>query len=228
MMKMALKRSRKYAAAVALALAVVLTAAGAAGCAKKEKPAETAAVTEAQTQGSTKETGETAESTASSTLEAPERTMPKLQSEEAVGMFTGTVKDAAMNTLVVANSDYPDGITFSKEDAAVSLADGLKLDEEVTVFYRGELKEKEAMMAELVRDKRDGDEDGEAGVISGEVLGIGMSAVTIRTKEGKEISFEQDPKPVNVTDGPQEGMEVSIFYSCKKGEQWYVPELIAE
>lgn len=228
MMKMALKKSRKYAAAAALALAVVLTAAGAAGCAKKEKPAETAAVTEAQTQGSTKETGETAESTDSSTLEAPERTMPKLQSEEAVGMFTGTVKDAAMNTLVVANSDYPDGITFSKEDAAVSLADGLKLDEEVTVFYRGELKEKEAMMAELVRDKRDGDEDGEAGVISGEVLGIGMSAVTIRTKEGKEISFEQDPKPVNVTDGPQEGMEVSIFYSCKKGEQWYVPELIAE
>lgn len=227
-MKMRLKNSRNYAAAAALTLAVILTAAGAAGCTKKEKPAETAAVTEAQTQGSTKETGETAESTDSSTLEAPERTMPKLQSEEAVGMFTGTVKDAAMNTLVVANSDYPDGITFSKEDAAVSLADGLKLDEEVTVFYRGELKEKEAMMAELVRDKRDGDEDGEAGVISGEVLGIGMSAVTIRTKDGKELSFEQDPKPVNVTDGPQEGMEVSIFYSCKKGEQWYVPELIAE
>lgn len=227
-MKMRLKNSRNYAAAAALTLAVIFIAAGAAGCTKKEKPAETAAVTEAQTQGSTKETGETAESTDSSTLEAPERTMPKLQSEEAVGMFTGTVKDAAMNTLVVANSDYPDGVTFSKEDAAVSLADGLKLDEEVTVFYRGELKEKEAMMAELVRNKRDGDEDGEAGVISGEVLGIGMSAVTIRTKDGKELSFEQDPKPVNVTDGPQEGMEVSIFYSCKKGEQWYVPELIAE
>lgn len=224
-MKMRLKNSRNYAAAAALTLAVILTAAGAAGCTKKEKPAETAAVTEAQTQEPAEET---AESTDSSTLEVPERTMPKLQSEEAVGMFTGTVKDAAMNTLVVANSDYPDGVTFSKEDAAVSLADGLKLDEEVTVFYRGELKEKEAMMAELVRDKRDGDEDGEAGVISGEVLGIGMSAVTIRTKDGKELSFEQDPKPVNVTDGPQEGMEVSIFYSCKKGEQWYVPELIAE
>lgn len=225
-MKMRLGKIRKYAAAAALALAVAVSAAG---CAKKERPAETAAVTGAQTEEPAKETGETGESTAeAATLGIPERTMPQLQSEEAVGMFTGTVKDAAMNTLVVANSSYPDGITFSKEDAAVSLADGLKLDQEVTVFYRGGLKEKEAMTAELVRDKRDGDETGEAGVISGEVLGIGMSAVTIRTKEGKEISFEQDPKPVNLTEGPQEGAKVSILYSCKKGEQWYVPELIAE
>ena len=226
---MRLGNIRKYAAASALAAAVVLTAAGAAGCVKKEKPAETVQTTGAQTKAPDESSDGAGESTADSgTLEAAERTMPQIRSEEAVGMFTGTVKDAAMNTLVAANSKYPDGITFSKEDAAVSLADGLKLGEEVTVFYRGALNEKEAMTAELVRDKRDGDESGEAGVISGEVLGIGMSAVTIRTKEGKEISFEQDPKPVNLTDGPEEGTEVSIFYSCKKGEQWYVPELITK
>lgn len=63
--------------------------------------------------------------------------MPELQSEDDIGIFCGTVKDAGMNTMVVANKEYPDGVVFAKEDAAVSLVDGLLLEHEVTVFYRG-------------------------------------------------------------------------------------------
>lgn len=220
---MRLYRIKKYAAAAVITASVILAVAGAAGCSKKETPVESTRAAESASVQETDGPEESAEET-----ENPVRKMPELKSEEEIGMMTGEVKDAAMNTLVVANEQYPDGIEFSKEDAAVSLSDGLVLDEEVTVFFRGTLKKGAALTAELVRDKRDGDEDCEAGLISGEVLGIGMSAVTIRTEDGKEISFEQDPKPVNLTEGPAEGTKVSIFYSCKKGEQWYVPELIAE
>ena len=216
---------KKYAAAAALSAAVVLAAAG---CSKQGKPTEPSQTTESASAVETDEPAESAQASESAQEAAPGRTMPKLESEEEIGMMTGVVKDAAMNTVVVSNSQYPDGITFSKEDAAVSLADGLKLDGEITVIFRGTLKEGASLTAELVRDKRDGDEDRRAGVVSGEVLGIGMSAVTIRTKDGKELSFEQDPKPVNVTDGPMEGEKIQIFYSFKEGEQWYAPEMIAE
>lgn len=204
------------------AAALVLTAAAAvmvSGCGKKTEPAETG-----------QQTVESAVSSESSSEEstADPRIMPELQSEDEISIFCGTVKDAGMNTVVVANKDYPDGVVFAKEDAAVSLADGLLLDHEVTVFYRGkiDLSASSGVQAELVRDPREGDKDCQAGVVSGEVLGVGMSVITIKTKSGTEVSFEQDPKPVNLTGGPLEGDTVTIFYSHKQGETIYVPELI--
>lgn len=53
-----------------------------------------------------------------------------------------------------------------------------------------------------------------------------MSVITIKTGTGTEVSFEQEPKPVNLTSGPLEGDKVTIFYSHKPGETIYVPELI--
>ena len=82
--------------------------------------------------------------------------------------------------------------------------------------------------AELVRDPRDGDKDCLAGVVSGEVLGVGMSVITIKTGTGTEteVSFEQEPKPVNLTSGPLEGDKVTIFYYHTPRLTIYVPELI--
>ena len=203
------------------ALLLLLTAAVAlmtAGCGKKTDPAGTGQSTGEETVPS----GAENEST-----EDP-RIMPELQSEDDIGIFCGTVKDAGMNTMVVANKEYPDGVVFAKEDAAVSLADGLLLEHEVTVFYRGkiDLSSSSGVKAELVRDPRDGDKDCRAGEVSGEVLGVGMSVITIKTGTGTEVSFEQEPKPVNLTSGPLEGDKVTIFYSHKPGETIYVPELI--
>ena len=173
------------------ALLLLLTAAVAlmtAGCGKKTDPA-----------GTGQPTGE--------------ETVPSGAENEST-----EVKDAGMNTMVVANKEYPDGVVFAKEDAAVSLADGLLLEHEVTVFYRGkiDLSSSSGVKAELVRDPRDGDKDCLAGVVSGEVLGVGMSVITIKTGTGTEVSFEQEPKPVNLTSGPLEGDKERIM----------VPELV--
>ena len=84
------------------ALLLLLTAAVAlmtAGCGKKTDPAGTGQPTGEETVPS----GAENEST-----EDP-RIMPELQSEDDIGIFCGTVKDAGMNTMVVANKEYPDG-----------------------------------------------------------------------------------------------------------------------
>lgn len=213
------RKTGKYAAALILTISI---AALAAGCAKKTDPAGTS-----QPQGETG-TSQAVDMTEEST-EDP-RTMPELKSEDEINILCGTVKDAGMNTLVVANEEYPDGVVFAKEDAAVSLTGGLAIDHEVTVFYRGEIKleDSKSVHAELVRDPREGDKDCLAGVVSGEVLGVGMSVITIRTEEGTEVSFDQDPKPVNLAAGPVEGDDVTIFYSHKQGETIYIPELIQD
>lgn len=213
------RKTGKFAAALLLTLSI---AAMASGCAKKTDPVGTS-----QPQEETK-TSETAVTTEESTGDP--RKMPELKSEDEINIMCGTVKDAGMNTVVVANEEYPDGVVFAKEDAAVSLTGGLAIDHEVTVFYRGEIKleDSKPVHAELVRDPREGDKDCLAGVVSGEVLGVGMSVITIRTEEGTEVSFEQDPKPVNLSEGPVEGDDVTIFYSHKKGGTIYVPELIQD
>ena len=226
---MNLRRKNAAAALCLLAGLAVFSAA----CGKKNTEetdsvtaAETATVSEAETASGTENAEE------EPTLSQPQREMDEIQSEEPAGILTGTVEEAAMNTLVIVNADYPDGVTFSKEDAAVGLKDGLELDSEVTVFYMGtlgkdgKLENGDVPAAELVRDARDGDGEREAGVISGKVLGMGMSVLTIQTEDGQEISFEQDPKPVNLTDGPADGEEVHVLYSNEKDVLWYVPELI--
>ena len=210
-----------------LAAGIIFALPAVSGCAKKPVPAESQTVQETEAQAESSQAP--AESAQEETTAANPHEMPELKSEETVGILSGTVKDATMNTVIVANEEYPDGVAFSKEDAGVNLAGGLLIDHKVTVLYRGEIgKEKDAsVMAELVRDERDGDQDREAGVISGEVMSVGMSVITIRTSDGTEISFEQDPKPVNLTSGPLEGDKVMIYYSCQKGETVYAPELIA-
>lgn len=201
------------------------------GCAKNKESVGTTHSAEQGTLDSSVNKSETAfENTETSVEESREnpRIMPELKSQTEIGIMCGTVREAGMNSMVIANETYPDGVVFAKEDAAVSLTKGLSLDQEVTVFYSGkiDLSDSRGTMAELVRDPREGDEDRMAGVISGKVLSIGMSVITIRTKGGTEISFEQDPKPVNLTKGPAIEEEVTIVYSHKKDEKIYIPELI--
>lgn len=210
-----------------LALSIALAAAG---CAKKPDPiGATHSAKEEMTTGSAveEEAKESTEESAKESRENP-RLMPELKSEEEIGSMRGIVREAGMNTMVIASEEYPDGVVFAKEDAAVSLEKGLNMEQEVTVFYRGKinLASSSGSKAELVRDPRAGDEERRAGVISGEVLSIGMSVITIKVKDGGEISFEQDPKPVNLTKGPSIGEEVTVLYSYKEGERIYVPELI--
>lgn len=150
--------------------------------------------------------------------------------DESIRVMTGTVKDAGTSTVTVVSERYPDGVIFSKEDAVTQFENGLLLDQEITLFYLGEIKNGNAseVTVQFIRDKRDKDSECQAAMISGKVVSVGMSAITIETEDGKSISFEQDPKPVNLTGGPLEGDTVTILYSYhdEGGDGAVVPELI--
>lgn len=218
-------RNLLYTAALAAGIAAAAT-----GCARKaETPAQTTAAESSTAPETSAEAAETniaetvKETTASDKSE-------DTASENMVGMITGTVKDAGMSTVVITNQKYPEGITFLKEDAATGFAEGLLADHEITIFYSGEIKDGDAsgVTVELLRDKRDGDDTSEAAKVSGTVVSIGMSVISIETEDGKIISFEQDPKPVNMAEGPVEGDKVTIIYSYQdeSNEGAVVPELI--
>lgn len=54
--------------------------------------------------------------------------------------------------------------------------------------------------------------EAEIKIISGEVKAVGMSTITIVTKDGEEISFLKEDTEVDVADGIQEGLFVTITY----------------
>lgn len=234
------KSSKKVMKLVAAAVLTAGIAAAVSGCARK---AETAASTAAETESAAESgaAGTAAESAADSSAAGTVAETAADSSEEAsktqaggngevVGVITGTVTEAGMSTVAITTPKYPEGITFLKEDAATEFAEGLLPDQEITIFYRGEIKggDTSGVTVELLRDKRDGDEDAEASMITGTVVGIGMSVITLETEDGKTVSFEQDPKPVNMTDGPMEGEKVTLIYSYQDeaSEGAVAPELI--
>ncbi len=238
-------KRKLLAAGMALCLAASLLSACKSG---GEETEQTSAETEsesvpASTQAeSAKESAAQPETDAGEpTLPVPSRAMEEIQEEESIGIFSGTVEEETAGRLLVSNEAYPEGIAFAADsslysaelmDVESSLEAEAISGREVTVFYRGDLEgedpDEELPSVVLVREARDGDETRTAGEVSGEVLGMGMSVITIRTDEGQEISFEQDPRPVNATDGPMEGERVTILYSEEDGGQWYVPELILD
>lgn len=54
--------------------------------------------------------------------------------------------------------------------------------------------------------------DAELKTVSGEVKAVGMSAVTIVTEDGEEMSFLKEDTEVDIADGIQEGIFVTITY----------------
>lgn len=242
----------KYKWRHTLALTVLLlgTVGLLSGCAKKQTASgESASAAVTASSGAAAEAGATADGDAASKESAqtsgpadssesktaeptlPEKPEGRPVEGQEVHVMCGTVKDAGMSTVTVTSKAYPDGITFLKEDAATSFSEGLLLDHEITVFYSGEMRDQDSskVTVELLRDKREGDENCQAAMVSGKVLGVGMSALLIGTEDGRELGFEQNPKPVNLTEGPNEEEQVTILYSFPKGKQLegdLVPELI--
>lgn len=146
-------------------------------------------------------------------------------------VISGTVTDAGTGTVTIKTDRYPEGVTFSITDVATGLSEGLLVDQEITVFYRGDIRGGDAsgVAAELLRDKREGDVEAQAAEVTGKVSEIGMSVISIETTDGRYLSFEQNPKPVNMTTGPLEGDTVTILYSYQdEGQEGAVaPELIS-
>ena len=166
-----MKKTGKMAAAVLLAASV---AALASGCGQKEAQ-ETSAPESTVSQ--TEESASQAEET-----ESPEEE----NQSGAVSVMTGTVLDAAMNSIVIQNEEYPQGLIFSKENSASSFSEGLTLDMNVTLFYTGETDGEDTTKTEviLVRESRDSDSTLTAGSVSGTVSEVTSEAVVIETEDG--------------------------------------------
>lgn len=64
--------------------------------------------------------------------------------------------------------------------------------------------------AEAVNEKVSA--DAEIATVSGEIKAVGMSSITIVTEGGEERSFLKEGTEVDVADGLQEGMFVTITY----------------
>ena len=148
---------------------------------------------------------------------------------------TGVVTDAAMNTLTVKMADGAE-LSFSTMDATVDMKDGLLLGDTVAITYTGDIKDGDTSGASvtLVRDGADNSknplrlaaasesaapdapvegEPAQEQSITGTVQAIGMSAVTIKTDDGTELSFLMDGVEITVSEGPLEGDRLTLVYT---------------
>ena len=150
---------------------------------------------------------------------------------EAETTVTGTVTDATMNTTTIQTSDGKE-LTFAMEGADISMKDGLLLGDVVAITYKGDLKDGDTTGVTVVKMTDGADNstnplrqeedsmptegeiapEGDA-MITGVVVAAGMSATTIQTDDGTELSFLTDEAEKTVTDGIQEGKRVTIVYT---------------
>lgn len=68
--------------------------------------------------------------------------------------------------------------------------------------------------------------DAEIITVSGEIKAVGMSSITIVTEGGEELSFLKEDTEVDVADGLQEGMFVTITY--KNTEEGQIATFITD
>ena len=199
-----MKKTGKMAAAVLLAASV---AALASGCGQKEAQ-ETSAPESTVSQ--TEESASQAEET-----ESPEEE----NQSGAVSVMTGTVLDAAMNSIVIQNEEYPQGLIFSKENSASSFSEGLTLDMNVTLFYTGETEDTTKTEVILVRESRDSDSTLTAGSVSGTVSEVTSEAVVIETEDGEKISVARGHELSETEKEPEAGDQLTVYYSCPGGDE---------
>ena len=208
-----MKKTGKMAAAVLLTASV---AALASGCGQKEAQ-ETSAPESTVSQ--TEESASQAEESAS---QAEETESPEEENQSgAVSVMTGTVLDAAMNSIVIQNEEYPQGLIFSKENSASSFSEGLTLDMNVTLFYTGETDGEDTTKTEviLVRESRDSDSTLTAGSVSGTVSEVTSEAVVIETEDGEKISVARGHELSETEKEPEAGDQLTVYYSCPGGDE---------
>lgn len=201
-----MKKTGKMAAAVLLAASV---AALASGCGQKEAQETSAPGEHSQPDRGERFTGR------------GDRKPEEENQSGAVSVMTGTVLDAAMNSIVIQNEEYPQGLIFSKENSASSFSEGLTLDMNVTLFYTGETDGEDTTKTEviLVRESRDSDSTLTAGSVSGTVSEVTSEAVVIETEDGEKISVARGHELSETEKEPAAGDQLTVYYSCPGGDE---------
>lgn len=201
-----MRKMEKMTAAVLLAVSV---AALVSGCGQKEAQ-ETSAP-----ESTVSQTEESA-----SQAEGPKGAETENEGGE-VSVMTGTVLDAAMNSIVIQNEEYPQGLIFSKENSASGFSEGLTLDMNVTLFYTGETDGEDTSKAEviLVRESLDSDSTLTAGSVSGTVSEATAEALTIETESGEKVSAARGHEVLETEKEPEAGDQLTVYYSCPGGDE---------
>lgn len=141
--------------------------------------------------------------------------------DQAVSVMTGTVLDAAMNSIVIQNEEYPQGLIFSQENSAAGFSEGLTLDMNVTLFYTGETDGDDTAKAEviLVRESRDSDSTLTAGSVSGKADTVSAEEIIIETEGGEKVSVTRGHEISETEKELKEGDELTVYYSCPGGDE---------
>lgn len=140
---------------------------------------------------------------------------------QSVSVMTGTVLDAAMNSIVIQNEEYPQGLIFSQENSATGFSEGLTLDMNVTLFYTGETDGDDTAKTEviLVRESRDSDSTLTAGSVSGKADKVSAEELTIATEEGEKVSVTRGREISETGKELEEGDQLTVYYSCPGGDE---------
>lgn len=201
-----MRKKNRWLIAAALAAGVMVSAAG---CGRKEEPKP------ANTSQSAVEESRTEDESSEISGALSEESEGKKQGVETVSVMTGTVLDAAMNSIVIQNEEYPDGIIFSKEDSPASFTDGLTLGISVTLFYTGRIQGDDTTETEvvLVRGSRDGDDGLTAFLVSGTVSAVSGEELTVTADDKTEVTVKRGSELMELEGEPEKGASVTVLYS---------------
>ena len=128
---------------IGLLAAMIVTACG------QQNNETTSAEAETTMEAESQETEESSEEASAEEETSKEDTDAAAEAAEEK-QITGTVVDAAMNSIIIRTDDGRD-LSFSKEDAETDLKDGLLLDIKVTITYTGEIDGDDATGAKVIR-----------------------------------------------------------------------------
>lgn len=182
------------------------------GCGKKDEENPSASEIGTEQNASTDESS-AASGESSAAAEDP-------ASSEAGTTVTGTVTDAATSSVTIKTQDGAE-LAFMTDGAEISMKDGLLIGDVVSLTYTGTIAETDTSAAVVVR-MTDGADNSQNPAripppvesnISGVIVAAGMSAITIRTEDGKEMSFLTSQCEKDVKDGLQEGAHILITYT---------------
>ena len=135
----------------------------------------------------------------------------------------GTLEELSMDQVVLL-SDNGNELAFSTDDVKITLPNGLRIANLVSVDYTGKITQKGTKRATAVRiagsaDVFESDAETETKAdaskkqtVKGTLEKISMTGMTIKTSDGKEVKFRIVQVPLYLEKGLTKGMSVKITY----------------
>lgn len=191
-----------------------------------ETPATETATTESETESET-ESGAESENESETTEETGETDGADVPVWTDVQTVIGTLEYVTAGSITLT-SDNGNVITFQTNDAVISLCNGLRTGNLVTVDFTGDFEDpvNHPITVRRIVDSMDKEEFGMTGVdesgdsgkektVKGNLMSISMNELTIMTMDGVQMVFSTEKAEYYFTNGMKEGTEVEVTYRAK-------------